>query len=99
MFLCRKLIVISSAKAGQRSPGFPVQQAGSEGSKEVPSMFSPSSPGKTPESGKQPVGSSYWLGPPKSSVQGGKQQAPQTNKPQLTPKGGYRSGLSTYFRS
>ena len=79
-------------KGRPSEPGFPVQQAGSEGSKEVPSMFSPSRPSKTPVSGKPPVGSSYWLGPPKSSVQGGKQQAPQTNKPQLTPKGGYRAG-------
>ena len=79
-------------KGRPSEPGFPVQQAGSEGSKEVPSMFSPSSPSKTPVSGKPPVGSSYWLGPPKSSVQGGKQQSPQTDKPQLTPKGGYRAG-------
>ena len=79
-------------KGRPSEPGFPVQQAGSEGSKEVPSMFSPSSPSKTPVSGKPPIGSSYWLGPPKSSVQSGKQQSPQTDKPQLTPKGGYRAG-------
>jgi hypothetical protein len=78
-------------KGRPSEPGFPVQKAGSEGSKEVPSILSPSSPSKLPASGKRPVGSSYWLGPPKASVQSGKQLAPQTNKPQTTPKGGYRA--------
>ena len=79
-------------KGRPSEPGFPVQQAGSQGSKEVPTTFSPSSPRKLPASAKPPVGSSYWLGPPKASVQNGKQLAPQTKKPQPTPKGGYRAG-------
>ncbi|MGB0355227.1 MAG: hypothetical protein ACPGII_04135 [Opitutales bacterium] len=79
-------------KGRPSEPGFPVQQAGSAGNNEVPSMVSPSSPKKLPVTGKPPAGSSYWLGPPKTSVQGGMQPIPRATQPQPTPKGGYRAG-------
>ena len=60
-------------KGRPSEPGFPVQQAGSQGNKEVPSRAQPSNSAKLPASVKQTVGSSYWVGPPKTSVQGGKQ--------------------------
>ena len=78
-------------KGRPTEPGFPVQQAGSQGDKEVPSKAQPSNPTKLPSSGQQTVGSSYWLGPRKTSVQGGKQKIPQAS-PQPKPKGGYRTG-------
>ena len=79
-------------KGRPSKPGFPVQQAGSAGNNEVPSMVSPSSPKKLPVTGKPQAGSSYWLGPPKTSVQGGMQPIPRATQPQPTPKGGYRAG-------
>jgi hypothetical protein len=78
-------------KGRPSEPGFPVQQAGSQGDKEVSSKAQPSNPTKLPSSGQQTVGSSYWLGPRKTSVQGGKQMIPQAS-PQPKPKGGYRTG-------
>jgi hypothetical protein len=78
-------------KGRPSEPGFPVQQAGSQGNKEVPSMAQPSNSPKLPASVKQTVGSSYWVGPPKTSVQGGKQLNHQAT-PQPRPKGGYRTG-------
>ena len=77
-------------KGRSSEPGFPVQQAGSEGSSSKQSATQPSNPVKIP-SAKQPSGSSYWLGPRKTSVQGGSQAIPRAN-PQLTPNRGYRSG-------
>ena len=61
-------------KGRPSEPGFPVQQAGSRRkTKKYHLWLSPSSPVKVAASGKQPVGSSYWLGPRKISVQSGKQ--------------------------
>ena len=52
-------------KGRPSEPGFPVQQAGSQGNKEIPSRAQPSNSAKLPASVKQTVGSSYWVGPPK----------------------------------
>ena len=77
-------------KGRPSEPGFPVQQAGTEGSsnRQITTQFP--NPIKTPKA-QQSNGSSYWLGPRKTSVQGGNQVLPKAS-PQPTPKGGYRSG-------
>lgn len=77
-------------KGRPSEPGFPVQQAGSAGNNEVPSKISHSSPKNLPVTGKPPAGSSYWLGPQKTSVRGGFQLIPQATRPQPRPNGGYR---------
>ena len=77
-------------KGRPSEPGFPVQQAGTEGSSNRQNKIQFPNPIKTPKA-QQPNGSSYWLGPRKTSVQGGNQALPKAS-PQPTPKGGYRSG-------
>ena len=77
-------------KGRPSEPGFPVQQAGTEGSSSRQNTTQSPNPIKTPKA-QQPNGSSYWLGPRKTSVQGGNQALPKAS-PQPTPKGGYRSG-------
>ena len=77
-------------KGRPSEPGFPVQQAGTEGSSSRQNTTQFPNPIKTPKA-QQPNGSSYWLGPRKTSVQGGNQALPKAS-PQPTPKGGYRSG-------
>ena len=78
-------------KGRPSEPGFPVQQAGSEGTPNLQTTPTRSTNSVNLPSAKQPNGSSYWLGPRKTSVQGGIQVIPKAN-PQPTPKGGYRSG-------
>ena len=77
-------------KGRPSEPGFPVQQAGTEGSSSRQNTTQFPNPIKTPKA-QQPKGSSYWLGPTKTSVQGGNQALPKASL-QPTPKGGYRSG-------
>ena len=77
-------------KGRPSEPGFPVQQAGTEGSSSRQNTTQFPNPIKTPKA-QQPNGSSYWLGPRKTSVQGGNQALPKASL-QPTPKGGYRSG-------
>ncbi|MEC7802601.1 MAG: hypothetical protein VX467_05430 [Verrucomicrobiota bacterium] len=77
-------------KGRPSEPGFPVQQAGSEGSSSRQSTTQPSKPNKS-SSAQEPNGSSYWLGPRKMSVQGGSQAIPRATS-QPAPSRGYRSG-------
>ena len=77
-------------KGRPSEPGFPVQQAGTEESSSRQNTTQFPNPIKTPKA-QHPNGSSYWLGPRKTSVQGGNQALPKASL-QPTPKGGYRSG-------
>ena len=70
-------------------PGFPVQQAGSESSSDKQSTTQFSNPIMAPSAQKS-NGTSYWLGPRKTSVQGGSQKIPKTSV-QSVPRGGYKS--------
>jgi hypothetical protein len=78
-------------KGRPSEPGFPVQQAGSEGSQDKQTTIQYTNPINKKLPLPQTKGSSYWLGPRKTSVQGGSQSSPSIS-PQPTPKGGYRSG-------
>ena len=77
-------------KGRPSEPGFPVQQAGSEGNQEVPTRIKSSVPAERPASPVPSTGSSYWLGPRTTSLQGASQALPQAIPPK--PKGGYRTG-------
>ena len=61
-------------KGRPSEPGFPVQQAGSEGNQKTQSLSNSVNPIKNITSDKQSKGSSYWLGPRKTSLQGGSQE-------------------------
>ena len=78
-------------KGRPSEPGFPIQQAGTEGSSNRQNTTQFPNPIKKIPKAQQPNGSSYWLGPRKTSVQGGNQVLPKASS-QPTPKGGYRSG-------
>ena len=78
-------------KGRPSEPGFPVQQAGSEGNQKNRSFPSSANPIKNITSDKQSKGSTYWLGPRKTSVQGGNQEIQKPSALKSTPKGGYRS--------
>ena len=78
-------------KGRPSEPGFPVQQAGSEGNQKTQSLSNSVNPIKNITSDKQPKGSSYWLGPRKTSVQGGSQEIQKPPAVKSTPRGGYRS--------
>ena len=78
-------------KGRPSEPGFPVQQAGSGGASSKQLQLALPIPSIRHLRLQQPNGSSYWLGPRKTSVQGGIQAIPKAS-PQPTPKGGYRSG-------
>lgn len=80
-------------KGRSTEPGFPVQQAGSEGS--TKSSLSPRSqnPISKMPSSQQTNGSSYWLGPRKTSGHGSLQSIPKVNNPQPSPKSGYHQSI------
>ena len=78
-------------KGRPSEPGFPVQQAGSEGNQKNRSFLSSANSIKNITSDKQSKGSTYWLGPRKTSVQGGNQEIQKPSAVKSTPKGGYRS--------
>lgn len=78
-------------KGRPSEPGFPVQQAGSEGNQKNRSFPSSANSIKNITSDKQSKGSTYWLGPRKTSVQGGNQEIQKPSAVKSTPKGGYRS--------
>ena len=78
-------------KGRPSEPGFPVQQAGSGGASSKQARTKSPNPIITTPKAQHPNGASYWLGPRKTSVQGGNQVLPKAS-PQPTPKGGYRSG-------
>jgi hypothetical protein len=76
-------------KGRPSAPGFPVQQAGSEGAEKTQSTISPSMPVKNTSGSTKPAGSSYWMGPRKTTVNGGSNATP-LSLPKSKPKGGYR---------
>ncbi|MDA7757441.1 hypothetical protein N8920_06035 [Opitutales bacterium] len=78
-------------KGRPSDPGFPVQQAGSEGSPESRNTINPTLPVKDSPSSPVPAGSSYWMGPRKISVSG-ESKSISRPVPQARPKGGYRVG-------
>ena len=76
-------------KGRPSDPGFPVQQAGSEGKVQNLNTVSPNLPSQEAPAPQKPAGSSYWLGPRKTSVSGGTKPMPSSS-PSPKPRGGFK---------